>query len=193
MALLVSPIDKQNNDNVTDIYLRRLKDGCILLSHEDLEDPNFKITVVLLCIYNDKGAFGLVCNRPSHMPLSEVFDKDHIQEAQKRNIYIGGPVQQDNLVVIQIANSAAEHAYEIAPHVYLGGEWESIGDILSKDTKTTRLFLGYSGWAPGQLEMEIVEGAWEVYNVNVEKFLLNWEEPLFNDIGKIRQYLLKQS
>jgi putative transcriptional regulator len=190
---LISPTDKQNYEDTINKYIGRLKDGCILLSNENLNDPNFKVTVVLICVYNNEGAFGLVCNRPSHMPLSEIFDRELIQKAKKRSIYIGGPVQQDNLVIIQITDSAAEHAYKVAPRVYLGGEWESVGDILSEETATTRLFLGYSGWAPGQLEMEVVEGAWEVYHVDVEKFLLNWEEPLYNDIGKIRQYLLEQS
>lgn len=190
---MVYSANRPDQENIAEKYINRLKDGCILLSHENLADPNFKITVVLICVYNNEGAFGLVCNRPSHMPLSEVFDKEHIQDAKKRSIYIGGPVQQDNLVIIKISDIAAEHAYKIAPRVYLGGEWDSLGAILSEDAATTRLFLGYSGWAPGQLEMEIVEGAWEVYNVDIEKFLLNWEEPLFQDIDKIRHYLLEQT
>ncbi len=188
---MVSPIDKPDYTSDAERYINDLKDGCILLSHEDLEDPNFKVTVVLLCVYNNEGAFGLVCNRPSHMPLTEVFDLDPVvlKNIPKRNMYIGGPVQQENLVIVQIADSAPEHAYNIAPRVFLGGEWGSIEDILSSDCATTRLFLGYSGWAPGQLEMEILEGAWEVYHVNVAQFLLNWQEPLFNDIHKIREYL----
>ncbi len=186
---MVSPIPSKRYDDSTLGYINRLKDGCILLSHEDLMDPNFRITVVLICIHNKDGAFGLVCNRPSHMPLSEVFNVDSVLKGMQRNIYIGGPVQQETLHIIQIAETAAEHAYKIAPNVYLGGEWESLETILSEESLKTRLFLGYSGWSAGQLEAEIAEGAWEVYNVDLEKFLLQWEEPLFRDVVKIRHYL----
>lgn len=170
--------------------IQRLKDGCVLLSNENLLDPNFQLTVVLICVYNNEGAFGLVCNRPSHMPLSEVFSStESFILSQKRKIYIGGPVQQESLHILQIADNAAENAYKIYPRVYLGGEWESLEAILHEDPATTRLFLGYSGWGEGQLEAEVAEGAWDVYTVNCEKFLLQWEEPIFYDIGKIRRYL----
>lgn len=190
---MVSPIYSKQYDDTIQGHMSRLKDGCILLSHEDLLDPNFKITVVLICIYNKQGAFGFVCNRPSHMPLSEVFNVDTVLKTAKRSIYIGGPVQQETLHIVQLTPSAAEHAYKIAPNVFLGGEWDSLESILAEDPAATRLFLGYSGWAPGQLETEITEGAWEVYNVNLEKFLTQWEEPLFNDVDRIRNYLREMS
>lgn len=186
---MVSPVPSKHYDDTSLGHISRLKDGCILLSHENLMDPNFRVTVVLICIYNDEGAFGLVCNRPSHMPLSEVFNVDPALKTMRRNIYIGGPVQQETLHIIQIADTAAQHAYKIAPRVYLGGEWDSLETILAEDPARTRLYLGYSGWSPGQLEAEIAEGAWEVYNVDLEKFLLQWEEPLFHNIDKIRRYL----
>ncbi len=188
-----TPVNKSDHSKTVEEYLEKLKDGCVLLSHENLQDPNFKLTIVLVCIHNKEGTFGLVCNRPSHMPLSEVFDIDDIYKKEKRCIYIGGPVQQSNLIVIQLKDNAAKNSYKITNRVYLGGEWGAINDILSEDPFITRLFLGYSGWAPGQLEMEITEGAWEVYQVNVENFLLNWEEPLYNDHNKIRDYLIKHS
>ncbi len=186
---MITPTHRTNYDDTIREHIGRLRDGCVLLSREALEDPNFKITVVLTCIYNKEGTFGLVCNRPSHMPINEVFNVDSLFKFKKRNIYIGGPVQQESLHIIQITDNAAEHAYKIAPQVYLGGEWESIEAILSEDSATTRIFLGYSGWTGGQLEFEIAQGAWEVYNVDVKQFLIHWEEPLFQDIDRIREYL----
>jgi putative transcriptional regulator len=174
-------------------YISQLKDGSILLSREMLEDPNFKNTLVLVCMYKSDGIFGLVCNRPSHMPLSEVFNVDSIYKYQKRNIYIGGPCRQETLHIIQITDKAANHAYKVGQKVFLGGEWESLEAILAEDISTTRLFLGYSGWAPGQLEDEIKAGAWEVYNVDLNKFLMQWKEPLYTDTNESREYLLNIS
>ena len=180
------------NENV-ESSIDRLHDGSILLSREIMEDPNFKITLVLVCIYKKSGVFGLVCNRPSHMPLSEVFNVDPIYKTQRRNIYIGGPVQQETLHIIQLSQKPASHAYKIAKQVYFGGEWESLEAVLAEDISTTRLFLGYSGWAPGQLEAEIRAGAWEVYNVDLLKFLQQWKEPLYTNIDDIRDYLTTMS
>lgn len=186
---MVSPVSGKDEDAIFQ-NIQRLKDGCVLLSSENLLDPNFQLTVVLICVHNNEGAFGLVCNRPSHMPLSEIFSNtESFILSQKRKIYIGGPVQQESLHILQITDKAAENAYMIYPRVYLGGEWESLDAILQEDPVTTRLFLGYSGWEVGQLESEIAEGAWDVYTVNCEKFLMQWEEPLFYDIEKIRSYL----
>lgn len=190
---MVSPLRGSKYDDTVQGHLGRLKDGCILLSNENLLDPNFRITIVLICIFNKEGAFGLVCNRPSHMPLCEVFDVDTVFKTEKRGIYIGGPVQQETLHIIQITDSAVESAYKICPRVYLGGEWDTLESILATDSSTTRLFLGYSGWSPSQLEAEIIEGAWEVYNVNLEKFLKEWKEPLFNEVDKMREYLRELS
>ena len=190
---VVSPNHNKSSEGEAQRYISQLKDGCILLSKEMLEDPNFNNTLVLICMYKKNGIFGLVCNRPSHMPLSEVFNVDPIFKSQKRNIYIGGPCQQETLQIIQITDNAANHAYKIGQKVYLGGEWDSLEAILSEDIATTRLFLGYSGWAPGQLEEEIKAGAWEVYNVDLNKFLMQWKEPLYSNTDESREYLLSIS
>lgn len=170
-------------------YLKRLSDGALLLSTESLKDPNFEVTVVLVCIYNDEGAFGLVLNRPSHMPLNEVFNSVGDFANERRAIYIGGPVEPEGLHLIQLTEEGAPGSYSIQKDVYLGGEWESIEEILNTDAETTRLFLGYSGWSAGQLEDEIEDGAWEVYNVDLYKFLENWSEPLFHDVESIRKHI----
>lgn len=170
-------------------YLKRLSDGALLLSTESLKDPNFEVTVVLVCIYNDEGAFGLVLNRPSHMPLNEVFNSVRDFANERRAIYIGGPVEPEGLHLIQLTEEGAPGSYSIQKDVYLGGEWESIEEILNTDAETTRLFLGYSGWSAGQLEDEIEDGAWEVYNVDLYKFLENWSEPLFHDVESIRKHI----
>jgi putative AlgH/UPF0301 family transcriptional regulator len=67
--------ENTNIDPETDARLGRLKSGSVLLALDTLKDPNFDSTVVLICTYSKAdGTYGLVLNRPSHMPLSEVFD-----------------------------------------------------------------------------------------------------------------------
>jgi putative transcriptional regulator len=186
---MVLPPDEEFLEKKPSPNLALLHDGCILLSREPLEDPNFKATVVLICVYNNDGAFGLVLNRPSHMPLIEVFDVEMPQRFEQRAIYIGGPVQQESLQIIHVTDAPQTKAYPVAPHVHLGGEWNSLEDILSQNKEHTRLFLGYSGWAAGQLEREINLGAWDVFNLDLKALILGPEEPLLQDIDAIKDYL----
>lgn len=180
-------MDRTNNN------MELLKDGAILLSTETLIDPTFSVTVILICTHNDDGTFGLVINRPSHMPLTEVFESIPEYFNGNRAMYMGGPVDLESLHLIQLTNNGVNESYMVADGVFLGGEWESIEEILTTDPTDTRLFLGYSGWEAGQLENEIKEGSWEIFRVDLASFLKEWSEPLFNDVASIRNYLQEHS
>jgi putative transcriptional regulator len=167
----------------------RLGTGCVLLARVVLDDPNFASAVVLICNYDkEDGAYGLVLNRPSHMPLSEIFD-GFTDMIGNREVFIGGPVQQEILQVIQITNVPQQESHQIAPRVFLGGKWENLDSVLMLGQESMRLFLGYSGWAPFQLETEIVAGAWDVYRLDVEKLLMNSRDMLSTDVRTISSYL----
>jgi|WetSurMetagenome_2_1015567.scaffolds.fasta_scaffold00249_13 putative transcriptional regulator len=183
-------MEKSSPDSSAKENVGRLCDGAVLLARDALSDPNFSATVVLMCIYaKDGGAYGLVLNRPSHMPLSEVFDGFSELTGDSREVCIGGPVQQEELQIIEITDTGREQSHEVAPRVFLGGKWESVEEMLMVDPDSTRLFLGYSGWAPGQLENEIAAGAWDVFRVDVEKLLANPAKMLTADVRSIGEYL----
>ncbi len=160
----------------------------VLLAREILKDPNFDSTAVLICIHSDEGSYGLVLNRASHMPLSEIFDGFKGIDS-KREVYIGGPVRQEELQVLQVTDTPVDDAFEVYPGVFLGGSWEGIGHMIETDPETTRLFLGYSGWGPDQLGEEILAGAWDVYRVDIKKLLLNPDKNFRIDSQSISAYL----
>ena len=137
----------------------------LLIAMPQLSDPNFSQTVSLICEHGEKGALGIVLNRPLSMTLSEVFEQMKIEPTDKRAadlpVLRGGPVHQDRGFVL---------------HKPLG-EWQStlavsseIGLTTSKDIleavargegpKQILVTLGYAGWAPGQLEHELSQNAW---------------------------------
>jgi putative transcriptional regulator len=152
----------------------RLTTGALLVARESLTDPNFSDTIVLLCQYGDDGAYGLVLNRPSHMPLGEIFE--HPPEGfggpeTPRRVYIGGPVQPTELQILQVETEPAPQSLEVSEGVYLGGAWAELEEILARDPRELRLFLGYAGWGKGQLEEEIEAGAWDVVNPELCRFL----------------------
>ena len=162
-------------------HKQRLAPGVILAARDLLSDENFDSAIVLLCQYGVEGAYGLVLNRPAHMPLSEIFDHppESVSPAKNRRVYMGGPVQPVELQILQIGVESAPGSHEVAAGVHLGGAWEELDEILSQNPKNLRIFLGYSGWAGGQLEQEIELGAWEVFKTDLAKLLLGPEEPWF--------------
>jgi putative transcriptional regulator len=180
---------EQTIDPDAEKRLSRLKTGSVLLARGVLEDPNFAAAAVLICNYDkEDGAYGLVLNRPSHMPLSEIFD-GFGDTTDRREVYIGGPVQQGELQIIQITDFAHQESHPVSSRVHLGGKWESLDSVLMLDPDSIRLFLGYSGWAAGQLETEIAAGAWDVYNVDIEKLLTNKQKMLFSNVKTLSAYL----
>ena len=177
-------------------HIARLKPGVLLLAR-DMSDPNFNATVVLLCQHGPEGSYGLVLNRPSHMPLSEVFDKPPAwagageggELAKRQRIHIGGPVQPEELQILQVTREPVAGSYKVSEEVYLGGYWNDLKDILSVDPRSLRLFLGYSGWGAEQLVREVDLKAWEVWEVDVKKLLLGPDEAWLGGMGQIKNFL----
>jgi putative transcriptional regulator len=183
------PIPLDELDERSKERLEKLKEGCVLLSQENLQDPNFAATVVLICAHTKDGAYGLVVNRPAHMPLSEVFSAEDIIGDERRTFHMGGPVRQEVMQLLQVTETPRSNSYQIAPKVHLGGDWSSLDDILGADPSTTMLFLGYAGWAPGQLEAEIIQDAWEVFQVDLSRLLMTKEKKLYGAVTEIREFL----
>ena len=163
--------------------------GKFLISGLNLFDPNFFRTVVLMLQHSDEGAFGLVVNRPAEYTLGTILPKLAGGEALDIPVYIGGPVQQDLLFALHsrlpsdgwesftqkddlLGEDALYHespaATEPIPGLvfepstqdlvrYLVEEWEKTAP---EDRPKIRLYAGYSGWGPNQLEQELREHAW---------------------------------
>ena len=159
----------------------QIRSGVVLRAREQLTDPNFSGTLVLVCVYSKEGgAYGLVLNRLAHMPLSEIFDgieKNGWEPNENRKVYVGGPVCSEEVQVLQLTDEPVADSHKIATGIYLGGKWESTDELIKRmDNKSTRLFLGYSGWSPGQLESEIETGAWDILKPrSLKKFLSDQE------------------
>jgi len=167
-------------------YLSKLKKGAVLISADLLEDPHFSSTLVLVCHHDSEGSYGLVLNRVAHIPLGEIFDVGQPWQSQTRVVNLGGPVAQTEVQIVHITDNPVPQAIQIGQGVYLGGVWEDMQTILENQAPQLRLFLGYAGWAGGQLEEEIKQGAWEVYQVPLAQFLFTLPEPWSNGVSDLR-------
>lgn len=167
--------------------------GRLLISEPFLPDPNFERTVVLLCEHNDDGSFGFVLNKPSILKVNEVMeDIKNIGEP----VFVGGPVQQDTLHFIH-RKTMIDNSSQILEGIHWGGSFESLmflTDTGQLSAENIRFFLGYSGWAPGQLLTELEEDSWIVCDYVTEELLfetdpkLMWKKALDNMGGRFSVY-----
>jgi putative transcriptional regulator len=133
--------------------------GQILVAAPLLTDPNFHRTVILVGEHGAEGAMGVVLNRPSPVavsealaPLSRIVDDGDV-------VYVGGPVQTDAVIVLADFVEPGRSAGVVFDSVgFVPGEVEDSADL--GPLRRARVFVGYSGWGPGQLENELDEQAW---------------------------------
>jgi putative transcriptional regulator len=143
----------------------------LLLSMPQLLDPNFARAVVLLCKHSEEGAFGLVLNRPLVTSGTVMVHLDPPESTDRElEIWIGGPVEpQRSWILVGGTPETKETsgARQIADGVYLSTSPTLLRRLLQPDPpKNTRLIVGYSGWAPGQLEHELAASSWLLSDVD---------------------------
>lgn len=133
--------------------------GWLLVSSPALVDPNFRRTVVLMTHHDEEGAVGLVLSRPSALRIVEAVPDLSELPFVDEVVYVGGPVQPEAVVVLVEYDEPAEEVETIVGNVgYLAPERRDEEQALRR----ARVFAGYSGWGPGQLESELKESAWVV-------------------------------
>lgn len=139
--------------------------GYFLVSTPRMPDPRFQEQVIYLCAHNEEGAMGLVINNPNH----EITVLDILRGANypvpeggpMPPVYMGGPVEIDAGFVLYSSDYQAQHFIEVSSGICLSRETNLLRDIgLGHGPERYVFFLGYAGWAPGQLEAELMDNSW---------------------------------
>ena len=143
----------------------------LLLSMPQMADPNFARTVVLLCDYTDRGAFGLVVNRPMTEPAWTLIKTDPaVRVNPDLHLWIGGPVDmQQTWVLMSEPHGPDEEQREISPGVLLSVSQElTLKMLQSPPSSKARVLVGYAGWGPGQLDRELAASGWLMLDVDAQ-------------------------
>jgi putative transcriptional regulator len=135
--------------------------GKLLVSTEVIRGDVFVETVILMLHYGDDGAAGIVVNRPTEVEASELVAEDHPMSGYDGTFYWGGPVQMDRLHVLLKTDAPPEDADKIVDSVYLVSLDEELMSAPADESRR-RFFIGFAGWAPGQLDHELARGSWLV-------------------------------
>ena len=134
--------------------------GKLLIASPALDDPNFSRTVVLITEHGDDGAMGIVLNRPADTEVAEVIP-ELTAIATEEPVFLGGPVEPEALVVLGEFNDVDKAAWLVVADVGLVAATTDL-DELPAAVRRGRVYAGFSGWGPGQLEAELEEEAWIV-------------------------------
>ena len=136
-----------------------------LIAMPNMADPHFSKTLTYICEHNDQGALGLVVNRPLDMTLAKLLDQVDIPvtspDCEQVAVHYGGPVQTDRGFVLHGPPGAWQSTLSISADIGLTTSKDILEAVARGEGPRQMLItLGYSGWAPGQLEHEIAQNAW---------------------------------
>jgi putative transcriptional regulator len=140
----------------------------LLVARPTLADPSFAESVVLVMNNLGPAPVGIIVNRPTRVSVSHLFPENPRIANLPERIYFGGPVDVGQVWFLFRARTPPAHSVRAFDDFYLSGDRELLVKLLARDQpmEDLRIFVGYSGWAPGQLEAEIERGDWTSRRAN---------------------------
>ena len=141
--------------------------GLLLVAKPSLTDPNFARSVVLVTQTEDASTVGVIVNRPSHLSLAQMLPGDFTTRNYRDVVFFGGPVMRNAVVVLfRSPERPQAAAFHVLKDIYLTMHPANIQRLLADPNARYRVYAGFSGWAPGQLESELLREDWHVLNAD---------------------------
>jgi len=137
----------------------------LLVAMPGFEDPSFARTVTLICEHGEKGALGIVLNKPLPMRLAEVLAQMKLPAQSdtigEQPVLRGGPVHQDRGFVLHRPGGNWDSTHKISDSIQVTTSRDVLAAMArGEGPQDAFIALGYAGWEPGQLERELLENAW---------------------------------
>ena len=169
-----------------------IQNGSLLVASPSLTDPHFRETVVLICHYEVGSVLGVIINRPTELPLSEVFPDIAGLKDISDTLFVGGPVQQNTLLMLFRSKTGSDKTKVVMDGVYWGGDREKLASMVPRADPQDRfrVFAGYAGWTQGQLDMEMAGGFWRMMSADIPNIFDRdpatlWEELVHQSINPL--------
>jgi putative transcriptional regulator len=139
--------------------------GQLLIAMPSMRDARFARTVIFMCAHNQNGAMGLVINRlVGAITFPDLLDQLGIQkteDAEEIRVHFGGPVESGRGFVLHSSDYNQDSTLEVDSKIALTATIDILRDIATGSGPRQRLMaLGYAGWGPGQLDLEIQDNGW---------------------------------
>jgi putative transcriptional regulator len=138
--------------------------GVFLVARRALDNSYFGQSVLYLIEHDDDGTLGLIVNRPGDISLSEAIPDIEDERATAHTLHYGGPVKLPMMLILVRGESVPEAMTHVSDDVYVGSDRRILDAVLAteKPANEVRFYVGYSGWAAGQLDSELERGSWHV-------------------------------
>jgi len=138
--------------------------GIFLVATPGMQDPRFLRSVVLLLEHGENGTLGLIINKVTEISLAQVWPDLEDSSRESNLLFFGGPVGLDGILFLSRNAEPPERAEQVMEDVYYSGDKNLLEELLEQNIGAgeLRIFIGNSGWSPGQLAAEIAEGAWRL-------------------------------
>jgi len=161
------------------------EDAAILLvAHPAFRDLDYRQSVLLAAPGPNGGHVGVILNRPTRRPLSSLFPEHEPSKKVIDPVYYGGPFSRGALVAL-VKTEAAPGAgsVQLMKNLYMAFRVNTIDQVIESKPNDARYYVGYVGWRPGELKVEIERGIWSVLGADLEVVFRKdveglWEEML---------------
>lgn len=156
--------------------------GKFLIAGRQMGDTRFARSVILLISYDLEGAMGVIINKPTKLKISEAFPE--IEGFSKKDdlIFWGGPVEMYKAFMLVRSKDSPKDTIRVLDDIHFGTSVALLENISKSEniSESSRVYLGYAGWARGQLDREILRGGWRVMNGDVESVFSKSPEDIWN-------------
>ena len=168
-----------------------IKGKILFFSPNEEGTSYFTDSLIYICDHNDHGSLGLIFNRPLNLDLKELFSGMKIKdiEISKGNVFLGGPVNPGAIFILHSSDRSWQGTLEVTKNIHMTTNYQAIEDIAyGNGPKNYILTLGYTGWGPEQLNDEITDNAWIIFNEESELIFNTQQQEQISEMSKIVGY-----
>lgn len=166
--------------------------GKLLVASRDLGDPYFRHRVIYLLAHGDEGTIGLIVDHPLGIALSQVLSDESkadigTDNADRHEVRFGGPVLLSRVAMLLRDQTDRSRLQRVDDHMFFSDDRNAIERVLKQgqSDNRARFYLGHAGWLPGQLELEMLQGAWFVTEADMDTIFADdvsglWDKLILN-------------
>jgi putative transcriptional regulator len=168
--------------------------GVVLVASRQMLDQRFQHTVILLLAHDDTGTMGLIINRPTDLSLADALPDLGAKGAGHR-LFFGGPVALNTLMFLVRNPVPLAQTTRVLDDIYVSSDRGTLEQLLGKRKATVlRLYFGYAGWGPGQLDAELASGSWQLFQADADTLFQEPGDTLWEKfIGSANRIMVWQS
>jgi putative transcriptional regulator len=161
--------------------------GFLIVAKPHVADPNFRRTVLLVAQAPDGAALGVIINRPANKSLAEAVPEEPRLARFTEPLFLGGPVERIGLFAVFRSATAPGDAFRAGGDLWIALAPPTVEALIDRPPDALRFYLGYAGWAPGQLRAEVDRGDWWVLEADPEIVFRKETKDLWDELAKRAQ------